>query len=226
MAGLKIHKKRDLHLWRWIILLILLVTASTGGWYVYQWYNTGEEPPFIPVASADASIDESDVSQEEIDTYDVPAQQPRYISIPSLNLERARVMQVGVTSNNILDVPHNINDTAWYEKSATPGQGYGAVMINGHNGGITKDGVFAELGSLKPDDIITIERGDGEKFSYSVVTTTSMSLEEANQSGMRQLMQSPQADKEGLSLITCDGKWVPRLQQFDRRIMLRAVAIS
>jgi LPXTG-site transpeptidase (sortase) family protein len=134
-----------------------------------------------------------------------------------------RVQKVGVTSNNQLDVPKNINDAAWYQKSATPGQGYGAVLIDGHNGGITRNGVFAKLNTLSQGDQITVERGDGKKYTYSVVENESMSLDEVNSTGMKKMMKSADEDTEGLSLITCDGKWIPKIQQFDRRIMLRAV---
>lgn len=227
MAGLEIKEKREFHLWRWFFALITLGLLATGGWFTYQWYTTGYVPPIpLPVASADPRVDESDVSKADIDTYTVPATHPRYISIPKLNIQKVRVQKVGLTPNNLVDNPKNINDTAWFDQSATPGQGYGAVLINGHNGGITRNGVFAKLSTLKVGDTITIERGDGQKFMYNVVENESMSLEEANETGMSDMMKSADEDTEGLSLITCDGKWIPKIQQFDRRIMLRAVLKS
>jgi LPXTG-site transpeptidase (sortase) family protein len=227
MAGLEIKQKRELHLWRWFFWLVLVALLATAGWFGYQWYTTGEEPPIpLPIASADPRIDETVVPKAKVEEYTVPATHPRYISIPKLGISKVRVQQVGVTANNQLDVPKNINDTAWYEKSATPGQGYGAVLIDGHNGGITRNGVFTKLSTLQGGDEITVERGDGETFTYSVVENESMSLDEVNETGMKKMMTSADEDKEGLSLITCDGKWVPKIQQFDRRIMLRAVIVD
>lgn len=227
MSGLVIYEKRQLHLMRWLFLLILLAVLAVGGWYWYRWYTTGEEPPLpIPLVSADSSIDESDVTQAQVEAYNVPANQPRYISIPSLGISKVRVLSVGVTSGGQLDVPKNINDTAWYNKSATPGQGYGAVLIDGHNGGITRDGVFARLGTLTTDDEIIIERGDEKQFIYRVIENESMPLDEVNKTGMTKMMKSAVNSKEGLNLITCDGKWVPQIKQFDRRIMLRAVMVK
>ena len=75
-------------------------------------------------------------------------------------------------------------------------------------------------------DIIEVERGDGEKFRYEVRENQSMHLDEVNNGGMRMMMTSAEEGKEALNLITCDGKWVPRLNQFDRRIMLRATLID
>lgn len=224
MAGLEIKQKREFHLWRWFFAFVVIAILVAAGWFGYRWYTTGEEPPIpIPVASADPTIDESEVSKAQIAEYTVPSTHPRYISIPTLGISSVRVQKVGLTANNLVDVPKNIHDTAWFDKSATPGQGYGAVLIDGHNGGVTKDGVFAKLGTLKTGDTIAVERGDGETFTYEVRENKSMTLDEANDTGMKAMMKSIEEDEEGLSLITCDGNWVPRIQQFDRRIMLRAV---
>lgn len=227
MAGLEIKQKKEFHLWRWFFALIVIAILVAAGWFGYRWYTTGEEPPIpIPVASADPSVDESEVTKEQVEEYTVPATHPRYISIPKLGISKVRVQKVGLTANNLVDVPKNIHDTAWFDKSVTPGSGYGAVFIDGHNGGITKDGVFAKLGTLTSGDMITIERGDGEKYTYEVRENKSMTLDEANDSGMKNMMKSIDENSEGLSLITCDGNWVPRIQQFDRRIMLRAVLVE
>lgn len=225
--GLSITPSKERHYGRWIFLVITIVAAAIIGWFVYQWYTTGAKPPIpLPLATADPRIDESDVSSVMVDTYQVPEGNPRYITIPTLNIEKTRVYPVGVTEENLLDTPRNINDAAWYKKSAPPGQGYGAVLINAHNGGISKNGVFAKLSQLKEGDEITVERGDGEEYSYQVVENQTMSLEEVNKNGMKMMMQSAEAGKEGLNLITCAGTWIPRMQQFDKRVMLRAVAIK
>jgi len=224
MAGLEIKEKREFHLWRWFFAFLFLALLVASGWFGYKWYTTGELPPIpLPIASADPRVDESELSQATIDAYTAPTTQPRYISIPELKVEKVRVQKVALDANNLIGMPKNIHDTGWYEKSATPGQGYGAVLINGHGNGLSKAGAFAKLSALLPGDSITLERGDGKKFTYKVVENTTMALEEVNDTGMKKMMLSIDDDKEGLSLITTAGKWVPRIQQFDHRIMLRAV---
>lgn len=188
---------------------------------------TGMQPPVpFPVAMADPKVDETDVTPSAVDSYKVPATHPRYISIESLGVGKTRVFSVGVTDQNLLDTPRNINDAAWYKKSMTPGSEYGAVLINAHNGGNTKNGVFAKLSTMKEGDEITVERGDGKIFTYSVVENQIMDLDEVNKTGMKMMMQSADSTKEGLNLITCAGKWIPRLGQFDQRVMLRAVIVN
>lgn len=226
MPGLALKHKKEFPI-RWIIFLfIFCVILAAIGWYTYRWYMTGEEPPIVQAKSGNPEINEKPVTKEEVAEHTVPDDQPRYISIPSIDVSNTRIFPVGVTSTGQLDTPDNIDDAAWYEKSALPGSDYGAVLLDGHNGGISRNGVFAKLGSLQKGDRIMLERGDGKMFTYEVAENQSMSLEEVNKTGMKMMMQSADPDEEGLNIITCDGKWVPRLKQFDARIMLRAVRID
>lgn len=224
--GLHIDVNNERHFGRWLILFMLACLLVAASYYGYQWYTKGSLPP-VPVpahAKADPTVDETPITPEEVEGHTVPAEQPRYISIPSLDIQKARVVSVGLTTNKMLDTPKNIADTAWFNKSATPGSGSGAVVIDGHNGGITKNGVFVKLSDLKEDDEIIIERGDGKKIIYLVKTNVTMSLQEANTKGMKDMMQSIDPAYQGLSLITCAGNWVPRDKVFDKRVMVRAVS--
>lgn len=229
MAGLYIERKSRGAIIGWMASAVVVVLILIVGWYAYEWFVTGEKPPVIPLpasALADPSVDESPVTDTMVNDYTVPATHPRYISIPALNVDKARVQVVGLTKNNILDTPRNISDTAWYNQSATPGQGYGQVVIDGHNGGVSRDGIFANLDKLANGDEIMIERGDGKQIVYKVVENKTESLKDTNATGMQRLMTPYDNTKEGLGLITCAGNWVPRDKVFDKRILVRAVAVS
>ena len=226
MSGLRIQSKRQFHPARWIALLIIVAVVGAYAYYGIRWYKTGEISPLpMPVAAADSSVDESRVTTEQKNEYTVAAKEPRYLEIDDF-LIKARVMKVGVDERNMLRTPSNIDDTAWYEKSATPGSGTGAVLIDGHNGGVSRDGVFSHLDKLQEGDHIKIERGDGKKFIYEVRDVRDEPLDWVNKIGMKQMMQSYDPDKEGLNLITCSGKWIPQQKLFDRRILVRATIIA
>ena len=227
MAGLSLEQKNNLHLGCWFALALSIAILLVAGYWAYDWYAHGNKPPVIPLpatAYADPSVEETPLSESAVDKYTVPATHPRYITIPALGIGKARVMSVGLTKLNTLDTPRNINDTAWYNKSALPGQGYGQVVIDGHNGGVSRDGVFINLDRLKNDDEIIVQRGDGKKITYKVVKVVTMSLKETNEKGMQQLVKPYDQGKEGLGLITCAGKWIPRDKVFDKRILVWAVA--
>lgn len=212
---------------RWLSACCFVVLLFSGAWFGYAWYTAGEKPPFIPLPSsayADTSYDESPVSPGAVASYTAPGANPRYISIPALHITNARVMTVALDKNRLLSMPRNIADAGWYKESAHPGQGYGAVLIDGHSRGASKDGIFANLGSLKDDDVIIIERGDGKKVRYTVVENKTEPVAEANTSGMKRLMTPYDSSKEGLGLMTNAGNWIPRDKVYDKRTLVRAVS--
>lgn len=212
---------------RVLLLILLIALLGLTGWYTYRWYMYGEQPPIETrlLVSANPAIDESEVSEEQVQTHTATPSHARYLSIPKLNVSDARVFEVGLTADGAMQDPTNLSDVVWYNKSATPGSG-GVVLLNGHNGGVTRDGVFAQLHTLDRGDVIEVERGDGTLLRYEIRENQSMHLDEVNDTGMSMMMQSAQEGKEALNIITCDGNWVPRYGQFDRRIMLRAVLVE
>lgn len=221
-----IYETKQRHTGVWVFTIILVAVLGAAGWYGYRWYDTGEVLPIpLPLASAETGIEEIPVAPEKVQQHTVPTFHPRYISIADIGIGQTRVFPVGVDQNNQLKSPANIYDAAWYDKSSTPGSG-GVILIDGHNGGTTKDGVFAKLINLAIGADIIVDRGDGKSFTYKVVENKSVPIEEVNATGMKIMGESADPTKEGLNLITCDGVYVPRLGMFDRRIMLRAVLVS
>jgi len=192
-------------------------------YFGFRWYSTGVPSPFpIPVAAADASVNEQPVTEAQVEAHTVPEFQPRYVSILKTGLTNARVMKVGVTENKMLALPSNLNDVGWFEKSATPGSGSAAVVLTGHNGGISRVGALAKLHDLEAGDEIAIERGDGKQFVYLVRKVRNVTLEQFNAGLMKDMMQSLDPEQEGLSIITSAGNWIPKQKVFDRRILVQA----
>lgn len=227
MSGLNIQHKRNFHVIRWTVALILMAIVAAYAYFGIRWYNTGELSPVpLPVAAADASIDETPVTDKQVSEHRVAANEPRYLEIPKLGISKTRITKVGVDKRNMLDVPKNIDDTAWYAKSAQPGSGVGAVLIDGHNGGISRNGIFAKINTLEAGDQLAIERGDGKRFTYEVDDVRDMPLAWVNKEGMKEMMKSVDPSKEGLSLITCSGKWIPKDKVFDRRVLVRATIVD
>lgn len=226
-TGLEITKQRNNHIGRWTVAFVISLLLVSCGWYAYRYYTTGQQPPIpIVLATPNTNVDEAEITPHEKQQHTVEPMQPRYLSIPSLDITKARVMQVGVASTGELDTPPNIHDVGWYNESATPGSSAGALLLDGHNGGPTKGGVFERLGDLGDGDLITIERGDGEVFTYEVVENKTLSLEDLNSGGMKRMSESASEAEEGLNLISRTGNWIPAQNTFDQRVTIRAVAIQ
>lgn len=150
-------------------------------------------------------------------TYRVAPSLPRLLAIPSIGV-KARVLQVGVDANNRLGTPKNIYDTAWYSASSKPGE-MGAVLIDGHYSGPNTRGVFSKLERLRPGDTITLERGDGTTFTYTVAK---IETKPENEIDMSQLLVSVDTNAPGLNLITCGGDYDVHSATFNERTVVYA----
>ena len=207
----------------------LLLIGYTGFYLYVNFIQTKDISSSSSQTVASHEVDETEVTQEKKDDYQVPNPSfPRYLSIPSLKISNARVVQIGTIKNTgQLDSPKSIYDAGWYTKSGLPGAGKGAVLIDGHNGGPTKGGIFENLGSLSMGSEIIIERGDGQRITYQVADNREMSVEdinnESNPLGMKTMLNSMDPKKEGLNMITCVGDWDYAKNTFNKRVMLRAV---
>lgn len=148
-------------------------------------------------------------------SYTVAPNLPRYLMIPKLGL-KARVLSVGTTKTGALETPNNVYDTAWYNKSAQPGEP-GAMLIDGHVSSWTAHGVFYGIKNLSTGDVVKIQRGDGTTFTYKVVKSQVYSASDVDMSAA---MEPVVAGHNGLNLITCTGDVIPGTSEFNKRIVV------
>jgi LPXTG-site transpeptidase (sortase) family protein len=171
-------------------------------------------------ASSDGTLPDNGVPSETRPTggnWRPAADEPKWITIPSLDVT-ARVIKVGTKDDGEIKTPNNIFDIGWLETSAKPGQN-GAMFLDGHVHGPTEPGTFYNIKKLKAGDKITIERGDGQELTYSVVRSETY---DKNNVDMVAALNTAVPGKPGLNLITCDGKYSAD-SGYDHRIMVFAV---
>lgn len=106
-------------------------------------------------------------TEQDIKTYLVAPQYPRYIRIPKLALN-ARVRRLGIDSKGAVAFPTNIFDIGWYDGSVKPGENEGSSILIGHLMGATQQGALWNVDTLRTGDSIEIERGDGSIIKYRV----------------------------------------------------------
>ena len=149
---------------------------------------------------------------------------PRYLTVERLGISNARMLPMGINVEGELTTPNNIFDVGWYDASGKPGQG-GTLLVDGHNGGPTRTGVFKALPSLGSGDIIKVERGDGQIFQYSVVENKTVPLSDAN-NYMATALMSPMKGKESITLISCAGEWSQAQKTYLSRQFVRAILVE
>lgn len=174
---------------------------------------------------ANPKVIEKKVKPEEVKTHNVAAHQPRYFSMPSLNINRARVLGVGKNSNGEIGTPSGIYDVGWYNKTGTQGQNYNVIFLDGHNGGPTADGIFKKLPSVGTGANFSLERGDGLVSNYKIIENYQVYLDKFTSEDMDNIMQ-PINKKETVVIVTCTGRWIPSRQTYDKRTIVRATLTS
>ena len=192
-----------------------------------NYYNEKEGAPRAVANLVEAviqEVDETEVTTEQRAAHTVAPDEPRYLSIEKLGIVNARILQMGINAQGELDTPYGIFDIGWYSQSSKPGTG-GVLVMDGHNGGPNVEGVFKHLDTLYNDDLIVIERGDGEKFTYKVVENKEVPLAEADEY-MHVAFSSPVPGTESLTLITCIGEWSQVQQTYLSRQFVRAVRVQ
>lgn len=230
------QKKSKSRIAAWFVLIV--AWAGLIGFTVKYFMDQGNKQPTVNnptnalVSNGNTElVDETPITEEKKIEYTVPATHPRYISVPELGINKARVVPLNIVkATNQLDAPVSIYDAGWYTGSSKPeSNGSGALLMDGHNGGPNFDGIFKKLGKLSVGGKIIIERGDGQIFTYEVKDSRDMLVSDINDPknpfGMSTMLNSIEEGKQGLNIITCVGQWNDREKTYDSRVMLRAVQV-
>ena len=214
----------------WITGILIALILGVTGYVAYDTWatnNSVKEMLTSDVSAAEApdatpeerqtgeGKDERDIAADRINAYKTAPDQPRVLTIDKIGV-RSRVLDMNVNPDGSMQAPLNIFDAGWYIKSAKPGAP-GASVIDAHASGPTREGLFAYVDTLARGDTMTVERGDGQNFTYRVVATETVPLDTVD---MKKVL-APHADvKEGLNLITCAGNWAKDRKTFDHRTIV------
>ena len=161
---------------------------------------------------------ENKPTSEDIATYLVAPEYPRYLKIPSIQVS-TRIRRLGLDSKGAISTPNNINDAGWYDASVKPGEKVGASIIEGHVAGPTQHGVFWDLNKLTYGDLIEVEQGSGRIFTYKVTKTEKVP---SSQLSMRKYLTVEVAGQHDLKLITAAGKYNIVSGVYDTRLVVFA----
>lgn len=216
--GFKFSSKKTKLLARLSLITVVLLAIIIGAFlYLKSQDNKTTEPPKL----AKAEFSEVKPTEEEKQQYEVAPGLPRALYINNIEVMGAKILPLGLDNTGAIAAPDSIYDVGWYKNSAQPGSGKGAVVLDGHVRGVNDPkGVFYKLKDLKVGEKIVIEKGDGSRISYTVHETEILPVEKVD---MHKVMRSQQADIEGLSIITCGGKYDYSRELFEDRVIVYAL---
>lgn len=200
-------------------IILGIALAATAVMLSINHSNLPKSP--VQALTAQSILSSVKPSSQVIANYNVPASNPKYISIPAIHVDKTRILKLGLTSGKAIAVPTNIYDTGWYDGSSLPGQ-TGAMFIYGHVSSWAANGVFYNLKNLKTGDRIIIIGGDNKAYIYQVVSTKVYPYNAVN---MNQVL-SPINSKPGLNLMTCTGTVIKGTSEFNERLVVFANLVS
>lgn len=119
------------------------------------------------------------------------------------------IEEIGLVPNtNELDTPRDaINKVGWYYIYNKPGFN-GNAVFSAHVNYNFKQGPFARLKDVAPDDEIVIEMDGGPTYKYKVFRKQRYDVETIPMGDLIWPRDKP-ANEEWITLITCGGRFVP-----------------
>lgn len=144
---------------------------------------------------------------------------PASLVIPAIAL-RAPVVPVDLAPDGSLALTDDSTIVFWYLASGYPGE-VGRMLFAGHLDSRTGEpGVFAHLSRLRPGDEIIVATERGTLYLYRVTSQQRM-----EPSHLASVVATPPLRAE-LVLITCDGWWDARKQQYSHNLLVFATLES
>jgi LPXTG-site transpeptidase (sortase) family protein len=206
-----------------ILAAIALILLGAGSYQLWQRYRAENSPLNLgdPRAVLTVSTDDPGEAPVPVTTaYDVADSQPKIIRAPAIRME-GLIQKVGLDQEGKIAVPGNVNVAGWYVDRAKPGS-KGLSIIDGHVSGKYTEGIFHDLGKLKPGDDLSVEYGNGQKHAFKVIDVREMPSADADKA----LFEQDPAVSSQLNLITCSGRFDRGANAYQNRTIVRAKAVD
>ncbi|MFI1377075.1 sortase domain-bontaining protein [Streptomyces longwoodensis] len=164
--------------------------------------STGAEAPRSPAARASLAV-------------------PTRLVLSRLDLSAA-VDPVGVADDGRVAVPRDPRRVGWYRFSPRPGASGGSSVIVGHVDSDDRGlGVLVALAEVRAGDRVTVQRADGSRVDYRVVSRRTVAKEALAASGAFR-SEGPAV----LTLVTCTGPYLPDRGGYRNNLVVTAVEAS
>jgi LPXTG-site transpeptidase (sortase) family protein len=208
-----------------ILLTVAVMFLGIGTYgFVRRWRathqtHTPESVSRVLSETVTVSTDEPDETPIREDNYEVAADMPRRIVMPSIDTA-GYIQRVGVDQHQAIAVPNNVHLGGWFTGSVKPGE-TGLSIIDGHVQGNYAPGIFKQLEKIRTQDEFEVEFGDRSNKKFVVRSVRTVSAEEAN----TVLFEKDPAIERQLTLITCGGAFNKETQSYESRVIVVAAAL-
>lgn len=197
-----------------------MIGAVGAGVYFYIDHSReGSTTQFAAVTERAPTKDETvDQSLTNPATPEIPAR----IVIDKIAVD-ATIESVGLTDDGMMDAPNSNHTVGWYHQSAKAGESKLAMLLDGHYGIGQAAAVFRRLPELTLGDTIAVHGEHGATLTYKVVETEQQYTEDVD---MRKALYPYRPGVQSLTIITCEGEYLPEAATYDRRTIVYAERVS
>ncbi len=144
-----------------------------------------------------------------------PVRRPIGLSIDSLGIDVATVIDVGVEDNGDMEIPP-ADEVGWYGFGPTPGD-VGSSVLAAHIAFDGQDGVFVDLDKLELGSIITVSYDDGSTADFEAVSKEQYEKEQLPRDAIFARDGDPR-----LVLITCGGDFNRQVRSYEDNVVIYA----
>jgi len=175
-----------------------------------------DESPQSPLADRVASLDSALYDPQE---HAVETPTPVTLTIPSLDIDGADIIDVGVTDDGEMEIP-DAGRVGWYRYNPVPGES-GSAVLAAHISFDGRPGVFRYLAELVPGDEAIVTLDDGTTIEFRVVETAQYPKDDLPVERVFAKDGSPI-----LTLITCGGAFDRTARSYKDNIVAYAVPVN
>lgn len=158
-------------------------------------------------------------TNEETSFADLARTSPLPVSlfISAIDVE-APIEPYGVNPDSeLMDVPDNVTDVAWYEHGPSPGEPGSAVLAAHVDLRGQGPGVFFDIADLEPGDLVEVAYDDGTRQAFEVTATTTYLKSELPLDAI-----FSRSGPATLTLITCGGVFDAEASRYDSNVVVYA----
>ncbi len=188
-----------------IAVAIVSIILATSYWRLSHHLYTSDKPTTGQAIPKNTAISPDAVKK----TYGLPVR----LKIPKLNLDAA-ILYMGLTSDGEMEVPTDLQNVGWYKYGPDPGD-TGSAVIAGHLEGYKDRGVFMNLATLEPGDIVIVTDDAGSDRRFVVRESRIYGQHERP----AEVFQTTDRAAH-LNLVTCTGTWNESEKRYSQRLVV------
>lgn len=203
------------------VIVLSMIAAVTG---LVAYFAFSSEPILLSASETVAPVMD-EIHDSETVFRNIASFPNRMLSMPLLAIPalrvKAPVVYTGLGKDGKMIVPDNYKEVGLYSFAASPGEKGSAVMGAHVDNGAAISGVFKNLKNLKKGDDIYYTNSEGKTLRFKVIARKIYPYNTQNTAEV--YIGNGGA---GLNLITCHGKWMPKLNTYTQRLVVFTELVS